>query len=94
MVAENLESSARSLLVLKDLENFFNHCLPGDDIEYQILALQSLRERFSELRLLCETEPGLLLQTVTIPKPKSVAKAKPTGAIMHGPSANLLGTLV
>jgi hypothetical protein len=77
---ENLEATARSLIELRDLENFFNHYLHADEGDRNIFLLRSLRERFTELRVLCENEPGLSLPPITVRQAiesTGAAEAKP-----------------
>lgn len=85
VLGENLETNARSLLELKELQYYFNHHASADEVDRNIFLLQSLRERFSELRLLCESEQGLTLVAPVIAAPVPIVEAKPaTPATLSG----------
>jgi hypothetical protein len=85
---EKLEDCARPVLALKDLQYFFGHSETLKAPDYQIALLHQLRENFSQVRAMCETEPSLAIPPITVVKPAEVAVAEyePAGG-------NRLGTL-
>jgi hypothetical protein len=85
----NLETAARSVLELKDLEYYFGHSSATTrEPEYQLSSLRQLREHFSAVRSLCEAEPDLIIPMPNMAEPIPAAEASP---VLTG---NQLGTLV
>jgi hypothetical protein len=66
-LGENLEATARSLQgELAELQHYFTRYSHADETDRNVFLLRTLRERFTQLRLLCENEPGLSLPPITV----------------------------
>jgi hypothetical protein len=88
-VGQNLEAYARSVVELRDLEFFFGYSATAKEPEYMISLLGQLREKFSLLRTMCETEADLAIP------PIAVARSVEEPAAEYEPASigNQLGVL-
>jgi isochorismate hydrolase len=85
----DLETAARAVLELKELQFYFGNSGSSDNPEYQISLLRQLRENFSQLRAMCEAEAGLIIPPVAFAQPfveEPIAEYEPA-------SGNQLGSL-
>lgn len=86
---QNLETAARSVRELQPLQHYFAHSATAHEADYQLALLHQLRENFSQVRAMCEAEPGLTIPAITIVKPAEAAVAEYESPA----SGNRLGTV-